>query len=218
MERPLTVGQLARATGVSAKTIRYYEQVGVLPVPCRSAAGYRQYSRHDVHRLLFMRRARALGLSLANLKALTAELDSGECLTMRPRLHALVTEQLRTVQQQIVEFQLLERQLAQVLQRLRTAAPALHADGCRCLDSDTPEAQEPLQSPSPIPRKGKAMRTSVLQPLTMLAPAPLSETTNAGDASCGCGCGCGVSLTQLSLPQDAMRRRGDEESAPLTQP
>jgi MerR family transcriptional regulator, gold-responsive activator of gol and ges genes len=64
MERPLTVGQLAHATGVSAKTIRYYEQIGVLPAPRRSAAGYRQYSRHDVHRLLFIRRARALGLSL----------------------------------------------------------------------------------------------------------------------------------------------------------
>jgi hypothetical protein len=60
MERPLTVGQLARATGVPAKTIRYYEQVGVLPVPKRSGAGYRHYSRHDVHRLLFIRRARAL--------------------------------------------------------------------------------------------------------------------------------------------------------------
>ena len=149
MERPLTVGQLARATGVPAKTIRYYEQVGVLPVPRRSGAGYRHYSRHDVHRLLFIRRARALGLSLANLKALTADLDSGECLTMRPRLHALVTEQLRTVQQQIAEFQLLERQLAQVLQRLQTAAPTPHTDGCRCLDSDTPEAQEPLQHPLP---------------------------------------------------------------------
>jgi len=64
MERPLTVSQLARATGVTAKTIRYYEQVGVLPAPRRSAAQYRQYSRRDVHRLLFVRRARALGLWL----------------------------------------------------------------------------------------------------------------------------------------------------------
>ena len=109
MERPLTVGQLAHATGVPAKTIRYYEQVGVLPAPQRSGAGYRHYSRHDVHRLLFIRRARALGLSLANLKELTTELDSGECLTMRPRLHALVAEQLRTVQRQVAEFQLLKR-------------------------------------------------------------------------------------------------------------
>jgi DNA-binding transcriptional MerR regulator len=198
MERPLTVGQLARATGVPAKTIRYYEQVGVLPVPKRSGAGYRHYSRHDVHRLLFIRRARALGLSLGNLKALTAELDSGECLTMRPRLYQLVTEQLRTVREQIAEFQVLERQLAQVLQRLQTTAPTSHADGCQCLDSEASEAQEP--HPVAIARKGEAMSTSILEPLTILLPSALSET--ASDASCGCGCGCGTSLTQLTLPQD----------------
>ena len=220
MERPLTVGALARATGVPAKTIRYYEQVGVLPVPRRSAAGYRHYSRHDVHRLLFIRRARALGLSLANLKMLTAELDSGECLTMRPRLHALVTGQLRTVQQQIVEFQLLERQLAQVLQRLQTAAPVHHTDGCRCLDSDNPAEQESFQHPSLFISKGEAMPTSTLEPFTILVPAPFPEDTSASHGSCGCGCGCGceVSLTQLALPQDTMRRPGEAESVPPTQP
>jgi DNA-binding transcriptional MerR regulator len=218
MERPLTVGQLARATGLPAKTIRYYEQVGVLPAPRRSGAGYRQYSRHDVHRLLFIRRARALGLSLANLKALMAELESGECLTMRPRLHALVAEQLRTVQRHIAEFQLLERQLTQVLQRLQTVAPVHHTDGCQCLDSDTPEVQESLQPLSSIPRKGVAMRTSALEPLTILAPSPLSETNSAGGEQCGCGCGCGVSLTQLTLPQDTRVRRGDAECAEPIQP
>ncbi len=197
MERPLTVGQLARATGVPAKTIRYYEQVGVLPMPKRSGTGYRHYSRHDVHRLLFIRRARALGLSLANLKALTAELDSGECLTMRPRLYELVTEQLRTVQQQIAEFQVLERQLVQVLERLQTTAPISHADGCQCLGSETSEAQE-LPPLSKL-RKGEAMSTSALEPLTILPPSVLSETTS--DESCGCGCGCGEALTQLTFPQ-----------------
>jgi DNA-binding transcriptional MerR regulator len=204
MERPLTVGQLARATGVPAKTIRYYEEVGVLPVPRRSEAGYRHYARHDVHRLLFMRRARALGLSLANLKALTGELDSGECLTMRPRLHALVTEQLRTVRQQIAEFHVLEQQLAQVLQRLQTPAPASHADGCQCLGGETSEGQEP--HPVSISRKGKAMPTSTLEPLTILAPSPLSETASPGVESCGCGCDCGPSLMQLTLPPDTADR------------
>ena len=218
MERPLTVGQLARATGVSAKTIRYYEQVGVLPAPRRSATGYRQYSRHDVHRLLFIRRARALGLSLANLKALTAELDSGECLTMRPRLHILVAEQLRTVQRQIAEFQLLERQLAQVLHRLQTTAPTPHVDGCKCLDSDTQEEQELFQHVLPLHSKGEAMRTSMLEPLTMLAPSSSSEQNSAGDEHCGCGCGCGVYLTQLALPQNAKGHRGDPAHAQSKQP
>jgi MerR family gold-responsive transcriptional activator of gol and ges genes len=101
MEQPLRVGQLARATGVPTKTIRYYEQVGVLPFALRSAAGYRQYFRQDVHRLLFVRRARALGLSLAQLRDLKAELEGERCVTMRPRLQRLVTEQLRAIQQQI---------------------------------------------------------------------------------------------------------------------
>jgi DNA-binding transcriptional MerR regulator len=200
MERPLTVGQLARATGVPAKTIRYYEQVGVLPVPRRSEAGYRHYSRHDVHRLLFIRRARALGLSLATLKALTVELDSGACLTMRPRLQALVTEQLRAVQQQIAEFHVLARQLAQVLQRLQTPLPTSHADGCQCLGSDTPEAQE--LHPISIRRKGDPMAPSTLEPFTIL----VSEVTDASEERCGCGCGCGASVTQLTLPQDVVDR------------
>jgi MerR family transcriptional regulator, copper efflux regulator len=212
MERPLTIGQLACATGVPAKTIRYYEQVGVLPVPRGSDAGYRHYSRHDVHRLLFIRRARALGLSLTNLKDLTAELDSGKCLTMRPRLHALMTEQLHTVQQQIAEFRVLERQLTQVLQRLQTTAPRSYANGCQCLGNETPETQEPHDLS--IPLKGATMPTSTLEPLTILAPSPLSEPNSADDEQCGCGCGCGVSLTQLALPQDAMQRRGDAASAP----
>jgi hypothetical protein len=123
-----------------------------------------------------------------------------------------VTEQLRTVQRQIAEFQLLERQLSQVLQRLQTVAPVQHTDGCRCLDSDTPASQEPLRHPSLLPRKGKAMQTSTLEPLTILAPAPLSVPNHASDAQCGCGCGCEVPLIQLALSQDATERRGDGES------
>ncbi len=183
MAHTLTVGQLARATGVPAKTIRYYEQVDVLPALRRSATGYRQYAQRDVHRLLFIRRARALGLSLPSIKALLAELDSEQCLAMRPRLKHLVTEQLRTVRQQITEFQLLEQQLAQVLQRLLTAPPSDHAEGCRCLDIEAPSVQGTAQQPPPLTLGGKDMSTpTTLESLTVL------NTTTKG--SCGCGCGC----------------------------
>ena len=53
MEAPLSIGQLARAAGVTDKTIRFYEQIGVLPAARRSASGYRQYSRSDADRLVF---------------------------------------------------------------------------------------------------------------------------------------------------------------------
>ncbi len=134
MERPLTVGQLARATGVPAKTIRFYEQVGVLPVAERSASRYRQYSRRDVDRLVFVRRARALGLSLPKLKILTGEFRGAKCTIIRPRLQTLVAEQLRTVRHQIVEFQALERRLSELLRRLEMVTLTPDAEGCRCLD------------------------------------------------------------------------------------
>jgi DNA-binding transcriptional MerR regulator len=214
MARLLTIGQLAQATGVSAKTIRYYEQVGVLPVPSRSGAGYRQYAQGDVHRLLFVRRARALGLSLATLKTLVAELDGGAYLTMRPRLHTLVTEQLHTVQQQIAEFQLLEQQLAQVLRRLKSAASAPHSNRCQCLDLDILEGRQPLQDVSPSLSKGNAMSTSTLESLTRLSPTPLSVEKGTGDCGCGCGCGCSCasSLTPLSRPQEVAQRSDGAET------
>ena len=192
MERLLTIGQLARATGVPAKTIRYYEQVGVLPAPRRSASGYRQYTQRDVHRLLFIRRARALRLSLSRIAVLTADLAEGSCLAMRPRLTHLVTEHLHTVRQQIAEFQLLERQLTQVLHRLLTGPSSPHAYGCQCLADEAPAAPEPHPLSPPLPFGGHNMNTSeTLESLTVLTTMP--------QGPCGCGCGCedGLSLTQL---------------------
>ena len=57
------------------------------------------------------------------------------------------------------------------------------------------------------------MRTSTLEPLTMLAPASLSEPNSAGNEQCGCGCGCEVSFTQLALPPNTTERTGNEERA-----
>ncbi len=190
MERLLTIGQLAQATSVAAKTIRYYEQVGVLPVPRRSASGYRQYTQRDVHRLLFTRRARALGLSLSSITALTTDFAEGSCLAMRPRLTHLVTEHLHAVRQQLAEFQLLERQLTQVLHRLLTGPPSPHADGCQCLADDVPAALE-THPVSPLTSGGHDMNTSqTLESLTVL-------TTPQGPCGCGCGCDDGLSRTQL---------------------
>jgi MerR family transcriptional regulator, copper efflux regulator len=141
MAQALTVGQLARATGVPAKTIRYYEEVGVLPPPSRSATGYRQYTVRGVQRLVFIRRARALGLSLHHLNALTAALDGEPRAAMRPRLLELVRAQLSAVRQQIAELQLLQRQLEETLHRLLMRPPANHSGGCRCLEIEDVSAR-----------------------------------------------------------------------------
>lgn len=75
----ITIGQLAKRAGVNIDTVRYYERNGLLPAPVRRASGYREYGAVDVERLMFIRRAKELGFSLAEigeLLSLTAARDS----------------------------------------------------------------------------------------------------------------------------------------------
>lgn len=75
MFEKLTIGKLACATGTKVETIRYYEQIGLLPAPARSAANYRTYDTAHLSRLSFIRRARDLGFSIDQVRELMGLAD-----------------------------------------------------------------------------------------------------------------------------------------------
>jgi MerR family gold-responsive transcriptional activator of gol and ges genes len=66
----MNIGEAAKISGVSAKMIRHYESIGIVPKPIRSDSGYRLYTSNDIHTLQFVRRARSLGFSMAEIKKL----------------------------------------------------------------------------------------------------------------------------------------------------
>ena len=76
--RPLRIGELAAELGVNPKTIRYYEDIGLLPKAARTAAGYRLYGHRDRERLAFIRKARAIGLTLEEISQLLTLRRDGE--------------------------------------------------------------------------------------------------------------------------------------------
>jgi len=67
---PMQIGEAARRTGVSAKMIRHYEAIGLIPSADRRESNYRDYGHHDIHRLGFIRRARDLGFSIEEIRGL----------------------------------------------------------------------------------------------------------------------------------------------------
>ena len=74
----MNIGELARAAETKAETIRYYEQIGLLPAPPRTAGNYRDYSAVHVSRLTFIRRARDLGFSIEQIRTLLDLADRKE--------------------------------------------------------------------------------------------------------------------------------------------
>jgi MerR family copper efflux transcriptional regulator len=143
----VTIGQIAKKTGMAAKTIRYYEQIGVLPVPGRTASGYRQYDESAAERLHFISRARSLGLPLRRLRMLTSTFNGAPRAERRPQLLALVQEQLAAVQHRIVELEALRQQLEQVSRRMLTVTPQQHTGACRCLETTQPTEGSARRAP-----------------------------------------------------------------------
>jgi len=105
----LTIGELSRRTGVNIETVRYYERAGVLPKPPRTGGGHRVYDEGLLKRLTFVRRARELGFSLDEIRALLSLVDGGDFTCAE--VYGLTAKHLEAVRRRIAGLRRMERGL-----------------------------------------------------------------------------------------------------------
>lgn len=115
----MQIGQLAKKAWVNPRTIRYYEGIGLLPPPSRTASGYRQYTDRDAERLEFIRSAQALGIALGEIKEVLAFRDRG--VYPCPYVLALIDRKVNEIESHIRGLRI----LATDLKRLRKAAAGI---------------------------------------------------------------------------------------------
>jgi len=103
----VSIGALSERTGVNIETIRYYERIGVMPVPERTPGGFRTYGEAHLKRLSFIRRGRELGFSLADLRALLRLVD-GHAYTCA-QVRAMTLQHVAETRRKIADLRRLER-------------------------------------------------------------------------------------------------------------
>lgn len=126
----LKIGQVANATSLTTKTIRYYELLGLLPKPARTESGYRAYGNTDVERLKFIRKAKGLGLSLTEIKDILALHDR----KLRPCIHvlALLDKKLEEIDMALRNLQAFQADLAQLREESTKQAESYPTDANIC--------------------------------------------------------------------------------------
>ena len=109
----LTIGSLARKTGTKVQTIRYYEQIGLMPDPGRTEGGQRRYGNAELDRLAFIRHARQLGFSLDAIRELLDLSDDPH----RPcaEADAIARRQLKQVEQRLARLEALRTELKRMV-------------------------------------------------------------------------------------------------------
>ena len=128
----LTIGELGRRTGTKVETIRYYERVGLLPVPARTSGNYRAYSAEHLNRLSFIRRSRELGFSLDQGRALVDLADKRD--QSCEAVDVIAREHRAEVDRKIADLRALRRELGSMIDQCgrRTVAE------CRILEALSP--------------------------------------------------------------------------------
>lgn len=145
----MRIGELGEKANLSTKTIRYYEDIGILPEPERTASGYRDYDEAALERLRFIKAAQAVGFSLGEIKEVLAFGDRGEA----PCMHVtqLMEERIRNLSQHIRGLERMRAELKHLVGKARTL-PVRHAGTfCHIIESvgRRPSQRNGLLGPEP---------------------------------------------------------------------
>ena len=136
------IGALAGRSGVQIETIRYYEKIGVMPKPARSAGGYRLYTAEHLGRLTFIRRGRELGFTLEELRGLLRLVD-GKAYTCA-EVRALTLDHVADIRRKIADLKRLERVMLDI--------------SSHCSGKEVPECPiiDALFQPEPLAKRVRA--------------------------------------------------------------
>jgi Cu(I)-responsive transcriptional regulator len=129
MASSLSIGDLSKATDTKIETIRYYERIGLLPKPARTAGNYRSYEDPHRSRLAFIRRARDLGFSIEQIRELLGLVDQKD--RSCAEVDAIAQEHLAEVDEKIRSLRALRRELDTIIRQCHAGTIA----ECRIIDA-----------------------------------------------------------------------------------
>jgi MerR family transcriptional regulator, mercuric resistance operon regulatory protein len=147
----LTRGALAARSGCNIETIRYYEQIGILPPPPRSQGGHRLYGQDLVKRLTFVRRSRDLGFTLEEIRDLLRLVDGGTYTCAQ--VETLAHEHVRDIRQKIADL----KRLQKVLEAMASQCSGGKIPECPIIDALF-DSRTPLRTSKVVPAPARPSR------------------------------------------------------------
>jgi DNA-binding transcriptional MerR regulator len=118
------ISELADRVGVPTSTVRYYERIGLLGAPARTGSGYRDYGEDSATHLLFVHRARRMGLSCEQIAELLPVWGGANCTAAHDRVGRLIDEKQAEIAERVAELEEFARQLHDVRTTLEASPPA----------------------------------------------------------------------------------------------
>ena len=135
---PFSIGSLSRLSGCHIETIRYYERIGLIPEPPRTAGGHRSYALSHERRLVFIRRCRELGFSIEEIRVLLGLVDGGDYTC--GEVKSVTDRHLNGVRRKIADLKNLER----TLKTIGAACAGGQVPDCPIIDALYPAQSSPL--------------------------------------------------------------------------